>query len=487
MITIRKLRESPRAAGSQTPIEATMARRAEHILHIPRDASGNVPLLKDGRLDTRGLARVVSTAKSIGGKRVEYRIEGFPGLALFCEPSGAANWYALFSVQNGKRLVTKRMRLAEREALSVEGAGAMAAEIVAKARKGSDPALDKQLARNAITLGELVQLRLDEKELAGELKASTVEQQRALVKLFFDNVPGIKGRQADKISAAEMRSALQAFVASGAKRSEGREAGHPYSNKTRDLVKMSLSAAYKWGQDTGRCENNPIRDIRNSSKSEPRENRATEADLKTLWAACDDTAAPLTDDMRDIIKLAVLTGQRRGEVVFIERGHLNEDLSVWTIPGDRQECRKGRTVTVHGITKNGKEQVVPLSAEASAILSRAIERAGGRLRLFNVLPNAVTVAMGRLREQYGIGDVTVHSLRRTIAKWAGEQRDIRAEAIEALLNHSPRSDDVTRRHYNQVRLTDEVRDILERWGEYVAGVVAGKVTKKSNVVLMSSA
>ena len=43
--------------------------------------------------------------------------------------------------------------------------------------------------------------------------------------------------------------------------------------------------------------------------------------------------------------------------------------------------------------------------------------------------------------------MTVHSLRRTIAKWAGEQMNIRAEAIEALLNHSPR--DVTRRHYNQ--------------------------------------
>ena len=42
--------------------------------------------------------------------------------------------------------------------------------IVAKARSGTDPALDKQLARNAITLGELVQLRLDEKELSGELE-----------------------------------------------------------------------------------------------------------------------------------------------------------------------------------------------------------------------------------------------------------------------------------------------------------------------------
>ena len=122
---------------------------------------------------------------------------------LYCEPSGAANWYAMFSVQNGKRAVSKAIKLGERKSMSVDFAGSWAAEIVAKARSGTDPALDKQLARNAITLGELVQLRLDEKELSGELKASSVEQQRTTTKQFFEAVPGLKGKQADKITAAE--------------------------------------------------------------------------------------------------------------------------------------------------------------------------------------------------------------------------------------------------------------------------------------------
>ena len=461
-----------------------MPKKSSNILRIPRDKNGDIPQNKDGNLDLRGLAKVVRAAKSSGGRRVQYRIELFPGLVLYCEPSGAANWYAMFSVQNGKRAISKAIKLGERESMSVDFAGSWAADIVAKARSGTDPALDKQLARNAITLGELVQLRLDEKELSGELKASSVEQQRTTTKQFFEAVPGIKGKQADKITAAEIRSALQAFMASGVKRTKGLDAGRPYSNKTRDIAKMALSAAYKWGQDTGRCETNPIRDIRNSAKYKPRKNSATDAEIKKLWAACEDEAAPLSDEMRDIIKLVTLTGQRRGEVVSIERSHLDGDLSVWTIPGDRQEYREGRTVTVHGITKNGREQIVPLSAEASAILSKAIARAGKRQKLFDVTAPAVTTAMLRLREQFGIGDVTAHSLRRTIAKWAGEQRDIRPEAIEALLNHQPHSDDVTRWHYNQVRLTDEVRDILERWAEHVAGVVAGKVTK-GNVVRLA--
>jgi integrase len=193
--------------------------------------------------------------------------------------------------------------------------------------------------------------------------------------------------------------------------------------------------------------------------------------------------------MRDVMRLALLTGQRRGEVAQIERCHLNEDVSLWTIPGDKQEYHKGRAITVHGLTKNGKEQLVPLSTEASAILKAAIERAGNRQRLFDVTPGAVTMAMRRLREKYGIGDVTVHSLRRTIAKWAGQETDIRSEAIEALLNHQPRSDDVTRRHYNQAKLTKEVRVLLQRWSERVTEIVAGKAKPKAknNVVRMQIA
>jgi integrase len=452
-------------------------------LEIPKDASGKPPYKGDGSIDYRGLAKVVRAASCHGDKRAEYRIEGFPGLALFCEPSGAANWYALYSVQNGKRAVSKRVKLGEREAMSVETAGKYAADTINQARKGIDPVLEKQLARNAITLGELVQQRIDSAELAGELKASSVQQQRDLTKLFFDSVSGIKGKQADKITSPQMRSALQSFVAEGAKRKDGPSAGRPYSDKTRDLVKMALSAAYKWGQDKGRCEFNPLTNIRNSSKSLPRENRATDADIQKLWNACENESAPLSDDMRDIIQLALLTGQRRSEVVLMERGHLNEDLSLWTIPGDKQEYRKGRAVTVHGLTKNGKEQVVPLSVQASEILKKALTRDGSRKRLFDVTPGAVTMAMRRLRDQFGIGDVTVHSLRRTIAKWAGERTDIRSEAIEGLLNHQPRSDDVTRRHYNQAKLTKEVRELLRMWGGHVASVVTGEAHKAKVQVL----
>lgn len=404
----------------------------------------------------------IQNADSGGADRVEYRVEGYPGLMLRCFATGQASWYAAYTIANGKRLITKRVKIADREAMDYTIAGGIAAKHVSDASQGKDPALEKQLRTEAITLGEMVQKRLDADELAGKLRETTVKQQRDLTKLLFNEVPGLSARQADKVSPAEMRLALQKLVGQG------------YSAKTRDLIKMALSAAYKWGQDKGYCEHNPVRDIRNSSQSKPRTNFASADNLKALWAACDDDEAPLSQDIRDIIRLALLVGQRRSEVALMRKAQLDAAAALWTLEGDRQEYRGGKTVTVHGATKNGHEQVVPLNEQALAIIRVAVARAGDRERLFAVTPGAVTMAMRRLREKYGIGDVTMHSLRRTISSWAGKQKDIRAEAIEALLNHQPRADDVTRRHYQQARLTDEVRDVLERWGKHVEAVVSGE-------------
>lgn len=423
--------------------------------------------------DQRVIARATCKPEDLdnGRGRTEYRIKGFPGLVLRVFETGQASWYAAYTIQAGGRSVTKRVKIDDRR-MHYSEAGKIAADYMKKAREGQDPALQKQLARTAIQIGALVQKRLDAAELAGDLKDSTVSQQRELTKLFFDCVPGFKLRPADKITPTDMRAALQAFVVAGTKRKEGRDAGQPYSGKTRDIVKMAISAAYKWGQDQGHCENNPVRDIRNSSTTKPRTNFADSDAIKALWKACAENDAPLSQDMRDVIRLALLTGQRRGEVAQMCASQIDLKAKVWTLPGDKQEYRNGKTVTVRGLTKNGQEHVVPLSNEALAIVSAAMKRAGVLERLFDVSPGAVTMAMRRLRDKYQIDEVTVHSLRRTISRWAGKQRDIRAEAIEGLLNHQPRADDVTRRHYQQERLTDEVREVLERWGRHVMAVVS---------------
>jgi integrase len=54
---------------------------------------------------------------------------------------------------------------------------------------------------------------------------------------------------------------------------------------------------------------------------------------------------------REIIRLLILTGQRRGEVAGMNWGEVTDDLTSWTLPGER--------------TKHGVAHVVPLERSGS--------------------------------------------------------------------------------------------------------------------------
>jgi integrase len=64
------------------------------------------------------------------------------------------------------------------------------------------------------------------------------------------------------------------------------------------------------------------------------------------WHAATEAASPYGT----IIRLLILTGQRRGEVAGMTWGEISDGLAIWTLPGER--------------TKNGAAHTVPLSAPA---------------------------------------------------------------------------------------------------------------------------
>jgi integrase len=88
-----------------------------------------------------------------------------------------------------------------------------------------------------------------------------------------------------------------------------------------------------------------------------REHVVTNEELAAIWRACRD------DDYGGIVRLLILTGQRRDEVGDIMWSELDLDRGIWVIPRER--------------TKNGLTHEVPLSGVALEIL-RSIPRRVGR-------------------------------------------------------------------------------------------------------------
>ena len=179
-----------------------------------------------------------------------------------------------------------------------------------------------------------------------------------------------------------------------------------------------------------------------------RERVLSDTEIAEIWRAAGDAASPYGT----IIRLLILTGQRRGEVAGMTWSEISEDLTTWTLPGER--------------TKNGAAHSVPLSAAVCDLFRATLPRdaketeqvlndwrASGALVLpgaggtpFAGWPKAkraldaaildarVKVAAATGTAPAPLAPWSVHDLRRTVA--TGLQRlGVRLEVTEAVLNH----------------------------------------------------
>ena len=78
-----------------------------------------------------------------------------------------------------------------------------------------------------------------------------------------------------------------------------------------------------------------------------------DAEIRAIWDGL--PRAPVSTDTADVLRLMLLTGQRKGEILLMEWSHLAED-GTWNLPPE--------------ITKNARSHAVPLPPMALAIIER---------------------------------------------------------------------------------------------------------------------
>src|SRR5215204_2615233 len=96
---------------------------------------------------------------------------------------------------------------------------------------------------------------------------------------------------------------------------------------------------------------NPVIGTNRAADERSRDRVLSDEELAIVWGACRD------DDFGRIVRLLILTGQRREEVGGMKRSELDFVKGVGSIPGDR--------------TKNGRMHEVPLAASAAELLPQA--------------------------------------------------------------------------------------------------------------------
>jgi integrase len=220
---------------------------------------------------------------------------------------------------------------------------------------------------------------------------------------------------------------------------------------SRNRLRSALSAFFTWCVTEGLLETNPVQGTAKADENGSRERVLTHDELRKLWRALEQ------DKFSDMLRLLLLTGQRRNEIGKLQWGEI--DFSRKLI------------VLASGRTKNGRHHEVPLSTQALAIIA-AMPRRNSSDFLFGKRGfSDWAVAKAKLDQRVGIAPWTLHDLRRTCATQLGEL-GIQPHHIEAILNHYSGHRTGVAGVYQRAKYEPEMRAALQRWADWLEQITA---------------
>jgi integrase len=228
----------------------------------------------------------------------------------------------------------------------------------------------------------------------------------------------------------------------------------------RNRVRSSLSAFFNWAVREGLLDANPVAGTARADEPGSRDRVLAQAELSELWSALPQ------GDFGEIVRLLILTGQRREEIGALRWSEIDLDQGLIVLPPER--------------TKNLRQHEVPLSTQARLILQRLPKRKGrdfvfglgetgfsGWSKSKERLDKALLVRRKAAdRRAKPLPSWHLHDLRRTCATGMAEL-GILPHVIEAVLNHVSGHKGGVAGIYNRAKYSDEMRDALQRWADHL--------------------
>ena len=380
----------------------------------------------------------------VGASDAIFFDDTLPGFGVRIRRGGKRTWIVQYRVGAKQR----RLTLGSLSSLELDQARIEARRALAKVGLAVDPQAEKSRTKReaAVTMDALFDRYLKVKE--AQLKPrSFVETERHLLKGWAP----LHSQPIASIERADIASRLSVLA---------RDSG-PVSA---DRARAALSGFFSWAMREGLVGMNPVLATNRPATSNPRDRILSDSEIAEVWSAGAD------NDFGRIVRLLLLTGQRREEVSSMAWSELDLDAAIWSIPRAR--------------TKNDRAHVVPLSDPALAIIANIIPRLGRDLVFgegaggFSGWSKAKAALDRRINAQRErpIPPWRLHDLRRTAVTGMGEL-NVAPHVIEAVVNHVSGSKGGVAGIYNRALHMPERRQALTLWAERVLGLVdRGKST-----------
>jgi integrase len=218
----------------------------------------------------------------------------------------------------------------------------------------------------------------------------------------------------------------------------------------------TLRRMFNWAESRYGLASNPCNKVEAPSAETARDRVLTDDELAAVWRAATEYGGAF----EAVVKLLILTGQRRSEVGRMEWRELDLPAKLWKLP--------------RGRVKNDNGHEVPLSAQSLAIIA-GIPRIAGRTLVFTTRADKPVSGFWGVKEaldeKSGVEGWTFHDLRRTMA--SGMARlGVQLPVIEKILNHTSGTFRGVVGIYQRHSYADEKRAALDLWGAHVARLVA---------------
>lgn len=422
---------------------------------------------------TRNYKRV-EAARAIGGKRTRYYIEGVQGLLLDVLKSGRRVWYVRYQLKTGSMRRDRSFKIGDASSIDLSKAIIRAKQIMSAVElEGRDPQRERRTPeRKPLNVSQLIDEYL-KRHVHAKLRPSSVAQYEYRLNAFVRPELGDMGatevRKRDIIeladSIAEEGKREKRRSGRGSK-GGSREGGAP---RLADGIVEIVSSMYSWAQKRDMLESNPAFRVAKYSERPRRDRVLTDGEFPIFWMGV--VHPKVGEPLPTILRLLLVTGQRRGEIAGARIDELDLDARKpsWTIGAGR--------------TKNGLAHTLPLGPMALKLWRAAIEDFADKEFVFpasragvssHIHPGSITHAMREIRTTCGLDDVRVHDLRRTVRTRMAALR-IPREISARLLNHADEYErGVHDESYNRHDYFDEKLDAMEQWEAELALLLKGE-------------
>lgn len=431
---------------------------------------------------TKKLTKTVVEAIAPADRDVYVWDSLLPRFGVRVTPAGARIYLVQYRAKAapGERAKTRRITIGQHgKPWTVEKARDEAKPLLAVVDLGRDPFAEREEEREARRrAGEEAAQRAQAAELrqrdsfeavaerfAEQCKANRSGEETARL-IRFDAIPAWKGRHIAEVRRSDVADLMDTI----SKRSPA----------VARATFSALTALFAWCEKRDLITASPCVGAHAPPRPDARDRVLSDDELRLVWQGAGRLGFPFGP----VVKLLMLTGQRRAEVAGMTWAELDLDKATWRIPKER--------------AKNGKAHEVDLSPQALAIIEE-LEQGGtylfpargeGAVRGFSATKRKLdglvedvrreeAAEAGKPAPEEPIAEWRLHDLRRTAATGMAGM-NFPPHVVERVLNHISGTQSGLVGVYQRHEYRAERKAALLAWGAHVQAVV-NQAEKPSNV------